>query len=356
MNATISVRPLATAAALGLICLLAAASASAQVPTTMSYQGRLLENTSEQEPVDVAVDIVFSIWSGSETDPLAVQLWTESWTGVTLSNGIFSVLLGSNGSPLDPADFQGDTSLYLQLQVGGETLSPRQQLGAVPFALVDEPANEIQDLSLAGDTLALSGSPATVDLALATVIVDLLADLQALEAEVEALGDEVFFTRVFISSTAQTPDFGGVAAADAICQSLADAADLGGTWLAWLADGLGNSPATTFIQSTYPYKLLDGTVIAEDWDDLIDGDIDGFINIDENGDTTAAGQFAWTNVSPTTGAAHGIQHCSNWTSSTSPVGRVGDCCSDNGGVSPEWWTGRGAQGCGFSSRLYCFEQ
>lgn len=146
--------------ALGLF----AATAVAQVPATMNYQGRLLQNTEEQTPIDSTVDIVFSIWTGPASDASANQLWSENWNDVALSNGIFSVLLGSNGSALVPAHFQANPMLYLQLVVDGETLLPRQQLGSVPFAMVDEPGNELQELSRSGTTLNLSGSDSSVDL------------------------------------------------------------------------------------------------------------------------------------------------------------------------------------------------
>jgi hypothetical protein len=152
------------AAALLIAGLFVVSSAEAQVPRTLNYQGRLLQNTSDQDAVSGTVDIVFSIWSGPASDGGAVEFWSESWSGITLSNGIFSVLLGSNGSPLDPSDFQGDTSLFLQLEIDGETLLPRQQLGSTPFAMVDEPDNEFQDLSLSNDMLGLSDSAAEVDL------------------------------------------------------------------------------------------------------------------------------------------------------------------------------------------------
>jgi hypothetical protein len=153
-------------ATLGAACVLLTAVplAAQSVPTTINYQGRLLQNTSDQAAVPGSVDIVFSIWSGPVSDGAAVQLWSESWTGVGLSNGIFSVLLGSNGSPINPADFQNDSSLYLQLEIDGETLQPRQQLGSAPFAIVDEPANELQDLTLTDNSLGLSNSAETVDL------------------------------------------------------------------------------------------------------------------------------------------------------------------------------------------------
>ena len=147
-----------------LMVLLGPSSAFAQVPSVFSYQGRLLQNDAVQAPVDGSIDVRFSIWSGPSSDGGAVELWSEQWSGVALNNGVFSVLLGSNGSPLDPATFSGDTTLFLELQIDGETLSPRQQLGSVPFAAVDQPSNERQDLTLTGDTLQLTDSSAAIDL------------------------------------------------------------------------------------------------------------------------------------------------------------------------------------------------
>jgi hypothetical protein len=54
---------------------------------------------------------------------------------VTPSSGIFSVGLGDSGTnALDPATFRDNGTLYLEVQVGGETLSPRKQVTAAPFA------------------------------------------------------------------------------------------------------------------------------------------------------------------------------------------------------------------------------
>lgn len=41
-------------------------------------------------------------------------------------------------------------------------------------------------------------------------------------------------TRVFVTSTTNTADLGGLAGADATCNSLDSAAGLGGNWVAWL--------------------------------------------------------------------------------------------------------------------------
>ena len=144
---------------------LVAVAVSAQVPTTLSYQGRLLTQDPDPTPATGSVDIEFSIWS-AVTD--GTELWSESWTDVPLSHGLFDVLLGSNGSPLTPAVFTGSGPFFLQLTLDGEPLLPRRAIGSLPFAMVDEPTNELQDLEFVGDELSLSGSSAGVDLSIYT--------------------------------------------------------------------------------------------------------------------------------------------------------------------------------------------
>ena len=45
----------------------------------------------------------------------------------------------------------------------------------------------------------------------------------------------------------------------------------GKTWRAWLSDGLGNSPSTTFdgFLPGVPIRLVDGTQVADSYADLI---------------------------------------------------------------------------------------
>jgi len=88
---------------------------------------------------------------------------------------------------------------------------------------------------------------------------------------------------VFLSSAVYSGDLGGTAGADEECQALADAADLEGEFMAWLSDE-DSSPALDFEPSDGPYELVDGTRIAEDWDDLVDGTLANPIDLDENGD------------------------------------------------------------------------
>lgn len=93
------------------------------------------------------------------------------------------------------------------------------------------------------------------------------------------------FYRVFVTSTQTAPGaLGGVAGADRICQNLADAAGLGGRFMAWVSTRT-SSPSTRFItRPTVPYQTLDGTVIASSWDGLrMNGGLLAPIRITERG-------------------------------------------------------------------------
>lgn len=156
--------------------------------------------------------------------------------------------------------------------------------------------------------------------------------------------------RVFVTSTNYNGNLGGLSGADAKCQIQATAANLGGNWKAWLSDSTG-SPSTRFTKSTLSYKNLNGGLIANNWDDLVDGSIQNPIAWTET-KTVHAG-WVWTNTSPT-GTASSLDNCSNWSSAqtgfTSWIG--------NGNIIPPGsrWTQDSGLDCWQSTRLYCFEQ
>ena len=116
---------------------------------------------------------------------------------------------------------------------------------------------------------------------------------------------------IFKTSTYHNGNLGGVAGADAICQARATAAGLPGTYKAWIADSLGNSPSTAWVRSSVPYVNTVGTQIAADWADLADGYI-------ENTYTDEFGVYHksvyWT-ATGYDGSATGYNNCNNWISS-----------------------------------------
>ncbi len=173
-----------------------------------------------------------------------------------------------------------------------------------------------------------------------------------------AMGVDIVFCTcptktVFATSTAQNGNLGGMTGADALCQSLANAASLEGTYLAWLSDSTG-SPITRFTQATVPYVRVDGTVIADDWADLTDGDIQAPINIDETGAIVSGN--AWSNTDPDGSKTAKDISCADWTRTffvpgAPETGFVGNTIQTNG-----TWTLDVIGLCPGAARLYCFEQ
>lgn len=156
--------------------------------------------------------------------------------------------------------------------------------------------------------------------------------------------------RVFVTSQTYKGDLGGLIGADSKCQSLADAANMGSTFKAWLSDNT-TSASSRMTQSTLNYVRTDGVVVANGWTDLTDGSIDNIINRDENG--TARSGDVWTNTTSSGARKSATDTCSNWTSSSTfpDIGYGGT-------VSwPDYsWTDIYSNQCSTSSRLYCFEQ
>ncbi len=106
-----------------------------------------------------------------------------------------------------------------------------------------------------------------------------------------------------------TGNLNGPAGADAICQALAGAADLPGTFKAWLSTTTA-SAASRLTHSSHPYRLVDGTVLANDWADLTDGSISVSIHETETG-ASVSPEFVWTNTASDGTAA--TYDCLGWT-------------------------------------------
>jgi len=154
---------------------------------------------------------------------------------------------------------------------------------------------------------------------------------------------------VFITSTLYNGNLGGLIGADSKCQADANSGKLGGTWKAWLSDNTV-SAGTRITNHDGIYKTLDGTVVANNWNDLTDGFLQNTINITEK--NTVSNPAVWTNTE-FDGKIKGTNTCENWTSSTaSPIGSVGLA-----GVKNVPWTdySTGMQ-CSVNNALYCFQQ
>ena len=154
----------------------------------------------------------------------------------------------------------------------------------------------------------------------------------------------------FVTSVGYAPDFGGIAAADAICNQHA-AGKLPGVYKAWLSDDT-DSPSTTFVQHTGPYVRVDGVQIASGWTDLTDGSIDAPLNVRENGTDAGVGS-AWTGTLPD-GTAVGHSNCIEWTSNADGDEGHGGRVIETDHRWTDFFTGFNCAN--FSLPLYCFQQ
>jgi hypothetical protein len=156
--------------------------------------------------------------------------------------------------------------------------------------------------------------------------------------------------RVFVSSTVYGGNLGGLVGADAICQQLAEDANLPGSYKAWLSDSAA-SPSTRFVQSTGPYRLVNGTRIARNWTDLTDESLDVPINRTQSGNAVADSATVWTFTKGNgTAIDANADNCGNW-SSAAGNGDVGAHA-----FRDSRWTDNGAQACNTGQHLYCFQQ
>lgn len=156
--------------------------------------------------------------------------------------------------------------------------------------------------------------------------------------------------RVFITSTGQDGNLGGVGGADGICQARANAANLGGNWKAWISDA-NISASERLIHSSNPYKHINGILVATNWDDLVDGSISK-INYNEFGVFTSSG-YVWTGTK-SDGAIKTTdinKTCNNWTNNSLLMDGYFGSASH-----PILWSDYNYNFCASKYRLYCFEQ
>lgn len=164
------------------------------------------------------------------------------------------------------------------------------------------------------------------------------------------------FRRVFVTSSLFPGNLGGLEGADNICQTHALQAGFPGLFYAWLSTA-ESSPSARFVKSAVPYEMVDGTAIANDWADLVDGSLGSAVYLTETGSTAPQGIHPcspsdtiviWTGTT-TDGTSSGTT-CSNWDGS-------GDASWGRSSDVDQSWTAFCSGPCASASTpLLCFEQ
>ena len=129
---------------LGQALVLPQIAQAASAPNIVTYQGRLL-NANGIPVATSSASMIFEFYTASSG---GTCVWSNSSATcasatartVTLTDGLFSENLGDTGASTPYAAigdtiFADNAALYLQVTIGGETLSPRKQIVAAPYAL-----------------------------------------------------------------------------------------------------------------------------------------------------------------------------------------------------------------------------
>lgn len=126
------------------LCPVFAQAAAVSPSNIITYQGRLLG--ADGVPVsDVSLNMIFTLYSDAAGGSC---LWSNSSAtcatttarAVTLTDGLFTEDLGDTTlaapyAAIADTVFSDDTSVYLQVVVAGETLTPRKRITATAYAL-----------------------------------------------------------------------------------------------------------------------------------------------------------------------------------------------------------------------------
>ena len=156
---------------------------------------------------------------------------------------------------------------------------------------------------------------------------------------------------VFITSERYRGDLKGLDGADQRCRMLAAIAGLQRfeTFRAWLSTA-EMAAADRLLKSPGRYVLVNGLVVAEDWDGLVSGALLHPIDVDENSQTQD--YRAWTGTVYDGQPSFGSEFCDGWTSFS------GDFMGGSGlsSVVDETWSYFEDALCGFDLHLYCIEQ
>ncbi len=145
-----------------VIVILSIAGISAAVPGVFSYQGRLTD--SSKKPITSATNVTFTFWDSMSGGNQLGGGFSDSKTVTPDSEGIFNTTIGDDGNPIPEAVFAGD-SVWLNINVAGEDLAPRQRIATVGYSVKALKADTATTaiIAISADTSVNAGNADTVD-------------------------------------------------------------------------------------------------------------------------------------------------------------------------------------------------
>lgn len=120
----------------GLSIIALVMSAGAQAPEMFRYQGRVVDGANL---VNATLPMSFKLYDAQS----AGSLLYEDSSSVLVVDGLYATYIGDNTVSGSLVDALTHPAVYLELTIDGETLSPREQIVSVPYAMNATPSGTI---------------------------------------------------------------------------------------------------------------------------------------------------------------------------------------------------------------------
>jgi len=143
-------------------------SARGEVPSTINYQGRLLD--AGGNPLTTNVTVAVALYTN---DTAGATVYGEAVGVVSVVNGLYSFHFGNHASAMKAALLNDEC--WLEVSIDGAPLSPRHRLMAVPYAIRSA---ELEHLG--------SNTTFAADVVPGSALVDASVGVTKLEAGVDA--------------------------------------------------------------------------------------------------------------------------------------------------------------------------
>src|SRR6478609_9430988 len=114
-----------------IVLFILSASAFAWTIGPMNYQGRLLDNAGI--PVTGSYNFIVRIYDAASGGALK---FSEQQNSIAVNDGVYSFLVstGTNSTGAWDIALWNTPQLFLEIEVNGQTLSPRHLMAATPYA------------------------------------------------------------------------------------------------------------------------------------------------------------------------------------------------------------------------------
>ncbi len=146
----------------------------------------------------------------------------------------------------------------------------------------------------------------------------------------------------------------GLSGADNLCQAAANRSALvpAGIYIAWLSDSATDA-GDRLPENLDGYFLTNGTKVADNRDDLLDGTLDHAIDLDEYA-MFLDQRFVWTGTFSDGTASATTNRCFDWESKDTNSANNGDYGRTD--YDDDFWSRVHARGCENQLSLYCFQK